>query len=86
MSAASAPPASRLEAARRRVEDAKAALATGSVVVFSLTGVAVAASHPGHHKQSSVSSEDTSSASDDALEGGTLAPAVQQPQVSSSLS
>jgi hypothetical protein len=89
MSAAFAQRPSRLAAARQRAEDAKAALATGAVVLFSATGLAVAATHPGHHKTSSVVREQSSE--DDAAEtgslgGGTIAPATSAPSASTSLS
>jgi len=88
MSAAFARSPSRLAAARQRAEDAKAALATGAIVLFSATGVAVAAAHPGHHKTSSVVREQSE---DDAAEtgslgGGTIAPATSAHSASTSLS
>ena len=89
MSAAFARTPSRLAAARQRAEDAKAALATGAVVLFSATGLAVAAAHPGHHKTSSVvreQSEDDTAAGTGSLGGGTIAPATSAPAASTSLS
>jgi hypothetical protein len=86
MSAASARTPSRLEAARRRAEDAKAALATSAVVLFSATGVAVAAAHPGHHETASVRHQAQDTAGTDDLQGGTLAPATSQPTASTSQS
>jgi hypothetical protein len=87
MSAASASTPSRLEAARRRAEDAKVALATGAVVLFAGTGVAVAATHPGNRKDSAmVQQQSEDSTETDDLTGGTLAPATSQPQASTSLS
>jgi hypothetical protein len=89
MSAASAQPPSRLAAARQRAEDAKAALATGAVVLFSAAGLAVAAAHPGHHKTASVpqqSSEQDDVGESDSLESGTMAPATSPPVASTSLS
>jgi hypothetical protein len=89
MSAASARTPSRLEAARRRAEGAKAALATGAVVLFSATGVLVAATHPAHHGSAASvqqqSSDDDGVETDD-LQGGTLAPATSQPTASASQS
>jgi hypothetical protein len=89
MSAASAQRPSRLAAARQRAEDAKAALATGAVVLFSATGLAVAVAHPGHHK--TVSSVQQQSEQDDTAESGTLsggmiAPATSAPTASTSQS
>jgi len=88
MSAAFAQRPSRLAAARQRAEDAKAALATGAVVLFSATGLAVAATHPGHHKTSSVVREQSEddAAETGSLEGGTIAPATSAPSASTSLS
>ena len=87
MSAASASTPSRLQAARRRVEDAKAALAAGAVVLFAGVGVGVAATNPGHHKNSAAARQQTNdSVATDDLEGGTLAPATSQPQASTSVS
>jgi hypothetical protein len=88
MSAASARNPSRLAAARQRAEDAKAALATGAVVLFSATGLAVAATHPGHHKASSVVREQSEEDADESgsLGGGTIAPATSAPAASTSLS
>lgn len=88
MSAAFARSPSRLAAARQRAEDAKAALATGAIVLFSATGVAVAAAHPGHHKTSSVVREQSEDdpAETGSLGGGTIAPATSAPSASTSLS
>ena len=87
MSAASAQPPSRLAAARQRAEDAKAALATGAIVLFSATGVAVAAAHPGHRKATSVQQESQDDTAGTAsLGGGTIAPATSPPVASTSQS
>jgi len=87
VSAASAPSPSQLEAARQRVEDAKAALTAGAVVLFAGVGFAVAATYPGHQNNTSAAQQqsDDSLATDD-LGGGTLAPATSQPQASTSVS
>jgi hypothetical protein len=87
VSAASASTPSRLQAARQRAADAKAALAAGTVVLFSATGIAAAATHSGQQKTStSVQHQSDDSVSTDDLGGGTLAPASSQPQASTSLS
>jgi len=57
------------------------------VVLFAGVGVAVAAAHPGHHKNSTAAPQQSNgSVATDDLEGGTLAPATSQPQASTSVS